>query len=568
MNESNTNDFTMGTAGPNLPRPTPTNIPNAPTPPPPNPSGNGYGSGNLQTIPVQVAPTRAAAQPATVELTRTEEIQALPTMGQISGLVPVTNGATIFLMPLRGQAANDAYFNEATLRRHIPTKVRAMSAAIDGIIQQQNPQMNIATISVDGFIDLTTCKWETTRNGKNGVYRMRVQECWVDALMRVLHDHMVVTRLDPTNAAMSAYNFEATVDSELYPGAVIEQIRIQAGVNAMPKNAYNNGKQDVTYLMAIPEGATLTAIRERGYLAILGDRGQIHLSVVDRRITSETVYMWGFSGPGSAKVEGIPALAGAIGTPIDAVSHSTTPDLKPAAGHMAAMRYPYSIENYDAIARLLEVGVFKLQNPRTGTWIEITVGHTATEVEKRIGRRVLKKIADESVEGEDDDEVPVIELSLSRAQIAEGVAFDPTIHSGASHSEHITSAVLIPSETWEARKSISFEAARAARERASGRDAVDGVCIPHGYKWSAWRRVEIPWRLVHIPFLSIFLFLLLSFSWTSSPPPQATHHSDEEPTGDIWRSAEATSPRPLRERWKADEWGGEERWDGVWMALI
>jgi hypothetical protein len=117
---------------------------------------------------------------------------------------------------------------------------------------------------------------------------------------------------------------------------VIEQIRIQAGVNAMPKNAYNNGKQDVTYLMAIPEGATLAAIRERGYLAILGDRGQIHLSVVDRRITSETVYMWGFSGPGSAKVEGIPALAGAIGTPIDAVSHSTTPDLKPAAGHMAA----------------------------------------------------------------------------------------------------------------------------------------------------------------------------------------------------------------------------------------
>ena len=297
VNESNTNDFTMGTAGPNLPRPTPTNIPNAPTPPPPNPSGNGNGNGNVQTIPVQVAPTRAAAQPATVELTRTEEIQALPTMGQISGLVPVTNGATIFLMPLRGQAANDAYFNEATLRRHIPTKVRAMSAAIDGIIQQQNPQMNIATISVDGSIDLTTCKWETTRNGKNGVYRMRVQECWVDALMRVLHDHMVVTRLDPTNAAMSAYNFETTVDSELYPGAVIEQIRIQAGVNAMPKNAYNNGKQDVTYLMAIPEGDTLTAIRERGYLAILGDRGQIHLSVVDRRITSETVYMWGFSGP-------------------------------------------------------------------------------------------------------------------------------------------------------------------------------------------------------------------------------------------------------------------------------
>ena len=87
------------------------------------------------------------------------------------------------------------------------------------------------------------------------------------------------------------------------------------------------------------------------------------------------------------------------------------------------MRYPYSVENYDAIARLLDVGVFKLQNPRTGTWIEITVGHTATEVEKRIGRRVLRKISDERVEGEDDDEIQVIELSLTREQIAEEVPF-------------------------------------------------------------------------------------------------------------------------------------------------
>ena len=36
-NESHTNDFTMGSAGPNIPRPTSANIPNAPTPPPPNP---------------------------------------------------------------------------------------------------------------------------------------------------------------------------------------------------------------------------------------------------------------------------------------------------------------------------------------------------------------------------------------------------------------------------------------------------------------------------------------------------------------------------------------------------
>ena len=40
-NESQNDDFTMGSAGPNIPRQTPANIgPGAPTPPPPNP-GNG-----------------------------------------------------------------------------------------------------------------------------------------------------------------------------------------------------------------------------------------------------------------------------------------------------------------------------------------------------------------------------------------------------------------------------------------------------------------------------------------------------------------------------------------------
>ena len=62
---------------------------------------------------------------------------------------------------------------------------------------------------------MTCCKWDNARNGKNGIYRMRVQEVWVDALTRLLHEHMVVTCLDPTNAAITAYNFETTVSSEL-----------------------------------------------------------------------------------------------------------------------------------------------------------------------------------------------------------------------------------------------------------------------------------------------------------------------------------------------------------------
>ena len=135
----------------------------------------------------QVTTAQVPARPQCSDLPRwsrirSEEIQALPTTAQVSGLVPAVNGATIFLLLLREKAAKDAYFNEATLRRHIPTKLRAMSAAIGGIIQaaNRNPQYSIGScISVDGQVDLTCCKWDSARNGKNGTYRMRVQEVWL-----------------------------------------------------------------------------------------------------------------------------------------------------------------------------------------------------------------------------------------------------------------------------------------------------------------------------------------------------------------------------------------------------
>ena len=167
------------------------------------------------------------------------------------------------------------------MKRYIPTKLRAMTAAIDGLIRAADSNCTIGTVSVEGSVDIQTCKWDNSRNGKNGIYRMRVREDYVAALMNLLHEHIVVTRLDPSNAAISAYNFETTVDSELYPGAVVEQIRVQAGVNAMPKRDFGSGNQDITYIMAIPDGAELSAIRERGYLAILDDRGQIYLSMID-----------------------------------------------------------------------------------------------------------------------------------------------------------------------------------------------------------------------------------------------------------------------------------------------
>ena len=95
-NDSQKTDFTIGSARPNIVRQAPTNFTGAPTPLPPIP-GNGNGNGNVNISFQQVTTAQAPARPAAVELTRSEEIQALPTFPKspadlskaLSGLVPV-----------------------------------------------------------------------------------------------------------------------------------------------------------------------------------------------------------------------------------------------------------------------------------------------------------------------------------------------------------------------------------------------------------------------------------------------------------------------------------------------
>ena len=95
-NDSQKTDFTIGSARPNIVRQAPTNFTGAPTPLPPIP-GNGNGNGNVNISFQQVTTAQAPARPAAVELTRSEEILALPTFPTspadlsqaLSGLVPV-----------------------------------------------------------------------------------------------------------------------------------------------------------------------------------------------------------------------------------------------------------------------------------------------------------------------------------------------------------------------------------------------------------------------------------------------------------------------------------------------
>ena len=95
-NDSQKTDFTIGSARPNIVRQAPTNFTGAPTPLPPIP-GNGNGNGNMNISFQQVTTAQAPARPAAVELTRSEEILALPTFPTspadlsqaLSGLVPV-----------------------------------------------------------------------------------------------------------------------------------------------------------------------------------------------------------------------------------------------------------------------------------------------------------------------------------------------------------------------------------------------------------------------------------------------------------------------------------------------
>ena len=344
-----------------------------------------------------VAPTRAAA------------IEELPEFGNVTGLTAVEAGITLHLTPLRSAAWADFYFDEATSVSVVMGKTQGLIRALDKELSEKLPGFDLAAVSVRGATEVAALRCsEPFKNGRCGVYKIRVLEACSEAVMGAVGDVAVVTP-----AFGVEFTHETIIADEFYPGAVIEQISEQNnGLAAAFKRDFSIGKNVFVYQVQITSAAQLAIVEKRGHFVQLGAHGKFALRAVERKVTFETIYAYGCSGLGSAKDILQGPLAASLAVPKDMVRVSGVNSTIASAGTVVAIRYPYSAANYDAAAQLLDQAYFKLRHSAHSSFaIEITLAITPLELQKRLAIRLVRDV--ESSESEEDEGVGALDLRIT-----------------------------------------------------------------------------------------------------------------------------------------------------------
>ena len=331
--------------------------------------------------------------------TRSEQIEALPEFGEITGLQAVDSGMSLNIVPLRSGKMATAYFDESTGVSIILGKTKEMRDLIDDAISTHAKGWDLSMASVGGRPDLTALRCsEPFKNNRCGVYKIRVLENVADMVTAALNGLAVVT------AAFGVeYTHETIIPDDFYPGAVIEQIYMQTGLAAAFKRDISVGKNVFVYQFAVQSAAKLTLVEKRGHLVQLGKHGKFAMRETERKLSFETIFAYGCSGVGSAKDLLKEPVAASLAVPSDLVRIAGVPGVIPGMGTVVAIKYPYSKANYDAAAQLLDQGQFKLRHSATSSFaIEITLAITPIELGKRLALKLLKDA--DSSDSEDEEE--------------------------------------------------------------------------------------------------------------------------------------------------------------------
>ena len=351
-------------------------------------------------------------------VTRSEEMESLPEFGDVTGLEAVEAGMSIFITPLRSGKFAAAYFDEATRAATIAGKAQALIGGINGLIEATMPGFDFNTVSVGGRVELAALRLsEPFKNGRCGVYKVRVLEACANAVIKVLQAEAVVTAAFGTE-----WTHETIIPDDYYPGAVIEQVSVQnKGLAAAFKRDLSVGKNVFVYQVELTSAAQLAIIEKRGYLVQLGSHGKFAMRAIERRVSFETIYAYGCSGVASAKDVLAGPISAALAVPADMMRVSGVNSTVPGMGTVVAIKYPYSKANYDAAAKLLDQGQFKLRHPTIKSFvIEITLAITPIELQKRLAIRLMRDI--ESSESEDEEEPLDLRIKEGEMWVLEPVA--------------------------------------------------------------------------------------------------------------------------------------------------
>ena len=361
-----------------------------------------------------VAPkeTTAVALP-----TRRDLITDLPTMHSVTKLAAVRDCIDISVVSLPDGQLKDACITEADPPELVDEKVTSLFKLLSDALSADKSGVTIDVAIPDGraAVYAVSVRSDLFRNRRNGVVRIRADEAASAHLISIIHGLGGVAA--PTK------DFECTheimVPNVLFPASVIAQILKQLGMQAIPCRVFEYNKS-LSYRFAVTSAAQLAIIEKKGGVT-LGKHGVYPVVALRPKLTFETIYALGCTGEGSARLDLVPEMRTALAVSKDMVTISQVPISGQHKACVLAIKVPFSQTTYDAIYELLDVGRFKLVNPRKPKCqpLEILLAPSLLELQAASGLMLVDPAA-ALIEAADDDEeeVAIEDLSDPAAALA------------------------------------------------------------------------------------------------------------------------------------------------------
>ena len=377
------------------------------------------------------------------ELTRSEELRALPTLSGLRTTPGMrVNQINLTFYPSRSAWAKAGYFNEVAT----PMESNACADALQLVIMKQVEdalKVPIDVVFPDGRIALIKIVDNRTRKAP-GSYRLRVAIEYAAAVYKLFMTAGCVSGVPDEEL-----NLTMACSSDWHPASVAEQIFDQFGGAALRTWRERDGNE-TSYRIHIVDPQLRTKAMNIGVQLTTGKFFKFTPLLIP--FSRETVWMYGHTGIGSARMLSLPHVANLIDVSDDMVLYTKVSAgvFSPNNNFVNTVSYPFTRDNYNKCAAMLAIGNFSVYNidlPDADP-LEIFVAPTLRELEHAVGIRLCASIEEAGSLG--ITEVPTVAVSLV-----------PVITGKGTPHARLVCSYLSPS-AWKLYGQAAREAAAAA----------------------------------------------------------------------------------------------------------
>jgi hypothetical protein len=223
-------------------------------------------------------------------------------MAKITGLKAVEQGIALSFVPLRSGPAAGVHATEKTSLADGAKKGMKMHGMIDGAIDDINLGEGLVDYVPDGCVDIRLRSARSFKANHLGIYELRVLEEHLEFIKQILVDLGCVV-FESIVEDLPDGVYEIVVESEVFPGSVIDQIHKQTSLHAyFKRDLAAVGDKAFIYQVVMDEDSELMdTVNDRGWLVELGKFGRYTMRQAKKKIEYESLESTGNLPEGSAE---------------------------------------------------------------------------------------------------------------------------------------------------------------------------------------------------------------------------------------------------------------------------